>query len=171
MRIDPFRMKTFNADPRELYRLQNESFNGVFLTMTEGIAYYNALHKHDMPILETKDRIFFLAFSVYFPKNSCLRKAFSDQLNKYNTNGLIDYWTSKFTKEKTKYSDHLNEVNALKFNQIQGILVLTVMLYGFAFVIFVAELLSVRFVRIRKSIDFLTFQGRRKKLRSKRIGM
>lgn len=152
-------MKTFSAEPYELTNLRNDSFNGVYLSTSEAIAYYNSIHKDHMPILETKDRVYFLSFSIYFRKNSCLTKPFDRQLGKYTTNGLIDQWTSTLMHKKTKASSQLTKIEALNFHQIQGVVVLTIAMYAFSAFMFCIELLSMRIASIRKIVGFLTFEG------------
>lgn len=104
----------------------------------------------------TKNRLSMFSTVFVFRKKSMLRDIFTNQLLRLQEFGLPEFWKNnrvpegKVKSKKTRPTK-LRLVNVLAVFQICGIL------YFISFVVFVLEILSVKFPRIKYVLDLLTY--------------
>lgn len=143
---------------KDLYLIKNESSRVAMQTTAETLSSFNKLHYREEPILKTKQRLFFMSYTIYFQKNSCLVEAFNLQIEKLLSNGLISTWVSGFIDTETaSYSSQNGGVTKpLNIRQLGGIFIISIILYFVSFLAFILEILSIRINRIRKVIEYFT---------------
>lgn len=151
------RLLVYDPVPSTYDVLRNSTFNGVFVVAVDTMAAYNRKHRQNGTISMAKDRIFLLPVSIFFTRSSCLEPAFNDQLQKYISSGLFSSWTKQFIDHK--YSKEIrktsNEPEKLSVHQITGILIILFAVYGISILVFIIELLSVKYHLIRRTFYLL----------------
>lgn len=145
------------TDLKVLLQLRNSSHDGVYMTYAQVIEYYNQQNFPQPEILKTKESIQMLPFSIFFRKHSCITNTFNRQIEAGTSSGLISFWADRLTKSHFKFNGKIKP-KTLKFNQIKGILMICMCLYGFSIIIFFVELLSARHKRIKRFVDFFTYK-------------
>lgn len=131
-------------------------------TTAETLSSYNKLHFRERPVLRTKERIFFIPYTIYFQKNSVLVKAFNVQIENLLSNGLISTWVSQFVDEDLAQIHPTTDSAATKpltVHQLGGIFIITIILYFLSLLVFVFEVLSTKSRFIRKIVEYLTFEN------------
>lgn len=144
---------------KDLVMLRNRSMRAVLQTTAETVTSFNNLHYRDEPILRTKQRLFFMAYTIYFQKNSCLVRTFNMEIEKLLTHGLISSWVSSFIETKSTIISSASVAKPLNVRQFGGIFIISIILYAISIFVFILEIMSVRIHRIREVIEYFTFDG------------
>lgn len=139
--------------------LRDSSFNGVFLTSIEGMAAFNRGHIANGTISITKERVFLLPVSVFFTRSSCLEPVFNEEIHKFSSSGLLFTWAKKFIDLKyvreTRKRDRNSGPRKLSVHQITGILIILFAMHGISLLVFIIELLSIKYVLIQRMLEYL----------------
>lgn len=125
------------------------------MTTADIIALFNLHNYKQGNILQSEKRVFMLPLSIYFRKHSCLQRAFDRQIGKYTANGLISTWAKLFRPPKYKKTNK-NPIIQMSFGQVNGIFIISLILYAFSVIIFLFELASLKIKFIRKVLDFMS---------------
>lgn len=149
-------MQIYSGNTSEFYRLQNSSFDGVYLASGQSIDYFNLKNFPRTKIFKTKERIKMLPYSIYFRKHSCLVREVNNQIDKYTSNGLISNWYRRFTKTYN-YRNDPTTPKKLAYDQISGIVTICVFMYAISCIVFVLELMTRNHERLKNIFDFLTW--------------
>lgn len=104
----------------------------------------------------TRDRLYMSSNVFLFRKKSILKNVFDDELLQVQRFGLVELWKKNKMggiKKKSKKTQptKLGLEHVLAAFQICGVL------YFISFIIFVLEVISVRYQRIKKILDFFTY--------------
>lgn len=97
-----------------------------------------------------------LPMSIMFRNQTCLKESVDHQILAFLGSGLIERWVEMFS-ETIDYFDE-NETKKLKIDQIVGVIEICVIMYALCVLIFILELLTLKYEAIRKFIDFFTFK-------------
>lgn len=160
-------LEIFSGNLSELENLRSSSFQGVYMSTSAAISEYNMRNFRKGHILMADDKVLLLPYSIFFRKHSCLVNAINWEINKYTSNGLISRWTSDLTHEKQIKEVIRNEQlqmqtpKKISLQQIRGVFIICALMYLISGVVFVMELLTVKFEFIRVLFDFCTFQSSR----------
>lgn len=157
-----FRIIAYDGQVHSLRNLTTNQFNGVFMSFTQTIDYFNRLHFPEMHILKTKQDIQMMPFAVYFRKHSCLKITFNSQIEAYVSGGLINFWASKF---QTKFHSKTNgiEPSPLSLYQVKGVVKVCIGLFVISILVFILELMSTCHESIKNLLDFLTYNVRQRR--------
>lgn len=143
----------------EFSMLQDNTFDGAFLSTEAGIAYYNKMHKNKT-VLSTVEQLFLVPFSIFFKKHSCLTAPVNEQINDYTSSGLLHNWVSHFIDPRylSKKTDQQDaSPKRLAVNQLIGAFQLCIFMYGFSIFIFFLEIISSHIECVRLMLDFFTY--------------
>lgn len=117
--------------------------------------YINAPHHH---IGYTKDRIFTVPVVFFFHKDSRLQIPFNRMIKSLAQVGLIDHWSREQTGNFKKSNDYYHRsMTKLGMNNLRAIFEISGYLYLISLIIFLMEMLSLRYRIIKRMIDFLTY--------------
>lgn len=138
--------------------LQDNTFEGAFLSTEAGVAYYNKMNKNKTIL--TSEQLFLVPFSIFFKKHSCLIQSVNEQINDYTSSGLMHNWVShfidsRFLSKKTEQQDA--SPNKLAVNQLTGAFQLCIFVYFLSILIFFLEILAIRIKCVRFMLDFFTY--------------
>lgn len=153
------RLTVYDPSPDSLNKLYGDSFSGAFLLSSAAIAAFNQINHMNGTISITKDRLFLLPVSIFFPKGSCLEPSFNEQLNKYISSGLLHNWLKifidmKYAREKKRESQE-SQPEPMSMHQITGILIIMLVINGISVLVFILELLSNKFRMLQKIFERL----------------
>lgn len=120
------------------------------------LKYFNLVNSPHRRLGYTKDRLFMYAPVIYFRKRSILKEVFNEQLQRIREAGVTQYWIKKYIDDRKTKPNH----RAPKKLQIKSILAafeICIFMYFISFIVFILELLSTRYRRIKVFLDFLTY--------------
>lgn len=118
------------------------------------LSSYNLEHSEHR-LASTKDRVFMYSPTFLFRKLSPLVIEFNKQLQSLQETGLIDYWIRNNTD--TRKSTANMKPTKLKMTSISAIFQLCGAMYAVSFIVFILEILSVRFRYLKRIVDYLTY--------------
>lgn len=122
------------------------------------MTYFNLMNSQKGSLPRTKDRLFLMPVVMYFSKYSALPKAFNRELLLYAEFGFLEYWTVEYSDKRfsgDRYDQRIPK--ELKVKNITGILQICSVLLVFSIFVFVLEVLAIKFLLIRKFIEFSTY--------------
>lgn len=139
-----------------LRSLYNDDINGVVLASDISQKAFNLENSPHRRVGFTKDRLFMYSAVFLFRKRSALTAVIDNQLQTLRETGLIEFWIKRYIddrkpKSKKQEPTKLQMGNILAAFQICGIM------YLISFVVFVFEVISVRFDRIKRILDYITY--------------
>lgn len=143
----------------EFAMLQDNSFEGAFLSTEASVAYYNKMNRNKT-VPSSLQKLFLVPFSIFFKKHSCLTASVNEQINDYTSSGLLQTWVSqfidpRFLSKKTDQQDA--SPNKLAINQLVGAFQLCIFVYGLSIFIFVLEIIAPHIECVRFMLDFFTY--------------
>lgn len=152
------RLEIYSGNISELAKLQDDDFDGVF--MTQIFEYYNYLHPNDR-ILQCKEIIRMVSYVIYLRKHSCLTKPMNRQIHMLSSSGLITAWNSNFKKHSAHKPQSSSQIGPkrLSVDQVKGLMTICMISYAAGVVIFVLELLSSRNRSIKMILDYFSSDG------------
>lgn len=147
------RQNEFMTNLRYLY--DSES-NAVALSTDLSQKSFNLKNSPYRRLTFTKDRIFMYSPAFLFRKKSILTDTFNKQLQTLRETGLIEFWTKnaidvRSSRSKRRQPSKLQMKNILAAFQICGIM------YTISLIVFILEVISVRFQCIKSIIDYFTY--------------
>lgn len=147
------------TNEEEFAMLQDNTFEGAFLSTEAGVAYYNKMNRNKT-VLSTVEQLFLVPFSIFFKKHSCLIASVNDQINDYTSSGLLQNWVShfidpRFLSKKTDQQDVIPK--RLAINQLIGAFQLCILLYFLSTFIFFLEICASRIECLQYMLDFFTY--------------
>lgn len=126
------------------------------VAFTSDLCLLSHNHEHsNHRLASTKDRVFMYSPTFLFRKLSPLVAEFNKQLQSLQETGLIDYWIRNNTD--TRKSTANITPTKLKMTSISAIFQLCGAMYAVSFVVFILEVLSVRFRYLKRFVDYLTY--------------
>lgn len=115
---------------------------------------YNLEHAQHR-LAATKDRLFMFSSIYLFRKTSPLVTEFNRLLQSLQEAGLINYWIRNYTDTRktaaNKHRTKLEMTSILVAFQFCGAM------YAVSFVVFILGLVSVKFKRVKRIIDYITY--------------
>ncbi|XP_037040009.1 uncharacterized protein LOC119077005 isoform X2 [Bradysia coprophila] len=143
---------------QKFLKLMDNDFKGAYITTEASVAYYNKKHvaNNSYFVRSTKDRVLLMPMCIYFRKHSCLTDAFDEQIKLYTDSGLINNWVSQFSQKKyLQFQSTSNQRShqKLKLSQFSGTFGLCFGMICVTILTFCFELLSQRFLVIRKFVE------------------
>ncbi|KAG4066326.1 hypothetical protein HA402_000550 [Bradysia odoriphaga] len=153
------RLEIYSGNISELTKLQDDDFDGVF--MTQIFDYYTYLHPNDR-IFQCKEIIRMVSYTIYLRKHSCLTQPLNQQIQMLTSSGLISGWNSNFKRNsasKLRTTDQI-EPKRLSVDQVNGLIVICMILYAISVIVFVFELVSSRRRPIKIVLDYFSSSGR-----------
>lgn len=163
-----FSLKIFSGNLSELENLRSSSYEGVYLATTTAIYHYNMNNFRKGYILMTEDKVRKLPYVIFFPKHSCLEHTISVEINQYLANGLISIWTENLThgkliKKFIRSEQILMQTpKIISLNQMRGFFIICLIMYSMSIVIFILEILTLKYAFIRTVLDVCTLKTGKK---------
>lgn len=138
-----------------LESLYDDDTNVVALSTDLAQKSHNSQNTHRR-LAFTKDRLFMYSPLILFQKKSILTQEFNHQLQLLQESGLIDYWTRDYTdshksSSKQKVPKKLGMISVLAAFQICAVM------YFISLIVFLLEIISVKYPRIKSVLDYLTY--------------
>lgn len=96
-------------------------FKGGFMITSDELLYLNKINANQFTYRVVKEHLFTVNNGLLFQKNSYLIEAFNEVISQLQSNGLIDYWISKYID--TSYFDVKEtgkQAQKLTINQLYG---------------------------------------------------
>lgn len=134
----------------------NNEFDGVVFANEISQRYFNLMNPSHNRLAFTNGWITYTG-SFYYPKETMLKDLFTEHLQRFRENGLITHWTHQFTDVHS--SKLPQKVPPMKL-RIENILIafqIVAIMYLISFIVFILEIITVKFHRIRYAIDYLTY--------------
>lgn len=116
---------------------------------------FNMLHSPYRRLGFTKDRLYMSTLVMYFHKPTVLKNIFNKEIWKHQEAGLIDFWIRNYTDDRNVKSAKMP--SKLKIESISSIFIICAITYFISFVVFVLEVISVKFHYVKFILDYLTF--------------
>lgn len=138
-----------------LKKLSRGEWNGVVLTSSLIVNYFNKVSKLSHQINYVHDRVTSEVYVFYFKKHSTLTLSFKKKIGIFYEAGLINLWLAEYKYEK-KSPKH-KRAESLTITNISAILKITAFMYLISTYIFILELLSEKYQWIQKFLDYLTY--------------
>lgn len=136
-----------------LGNLSRREITGALYAPVVSIDYFNSLNRRNRALRKMEDFITMMPVVWYFRKNTVRIQAVNEEFMRYSENGIIEFYFRKF---RTAESNHqLPQV--LDFGRLYGIMQACAMLLVVDIFIFILELLSTKFMSIRRLVEFFTF--------------
>lgn len=138
-----------------LRNFYDSNMNGVALAtevLQKAFNFENPLRRLGF----TKDRLFMFSSVFVFRKKSMLTRVFNEQLQRLQEFGLPELW-KKSRVEEHKVKAKKTEPTKLGMNNVLAAFQICGVLYAVSFFVFILEIISVKFPRIKYVLDFLTY--------------
>lgn len=148
----------YDAHFDTLKNVSNENFDGALMSISQIVDYFNFLHFPKINILKTKQYVQSMPFCMYFRKHSYLLQPFNDHLNSMSSGGLIVIWQRKYVRSLQQNDQ--KEPQAVNLDQITGVIIVCICLFGTSLIVFIFELMSSSHGTIKSVLDFFTFKGK-----------
>lgn len=153
-----YSLNMYSGNISELQKVNDDSFNGVFMVIRDSIEYYNLqnIRSGTRTVQYAKERIYSMPYSVFARKGSCLMHEVNREINGYTDSGLISKWSTTFTRD---YFSHKEKIIPKKFtmNQVSGIMLICICFYAISAFVLMLEMLSAKYRAIKIFIDFMTY--------------
>lgn len=128
--------------------------DGVVLVSDFLLNYFNLMNAPYRRLSFTKDRLFMSSFVFNFRKNSILKDIYNEKLGRLRQFGLIKFWISNYIDKRKMKS---NQGTNFHIENIFGILRVCAVMYLISLVVFILEVIGIRYLRIVYIIDYLTY--------------
>lgn len=104
----------------------------------------------------TNDRLFMYSPVFIFQRKSAMTRLFNKQLQALQEFGLIDFWTKNRINTHAKSSKNIKP-SILQLKNILAAFQICAVMYSVSFIVFIFEVISVRFQRIKSILDYFTY--------------
>lgn len=139
-----------------LRKFHDSEFDGVVFWNEITTTYFNLMNAPHRRLFFTKDKLFSSSTVLYFRKNSVLRNLFNKKIVDVIEFGLTRYWQlNSVDARKAKLQQKMQPVFLIK--NITGALQICGIVHLISSIVFVLEVVSVRYLIIRRSLDYLTY--------------
>lgn len=136
--------------------VRESGFNGALLMVRDQLMYFNRLYFPNKYYLACKERLFTINLSILLNKLSCLTTEINQQIEALTSNGLIDKWASDLIAlSDIKHKIINTGPKQLNNEQLMGAYQLFFAGILFSVVVFVLELKTAQFVKLKKLMNFL----------------
>lgn len=139
-----------------LRKISTGEWDGVVFTDHMSVQYFNLLNKSLNAVDFTRNMIRQQIPVFFFRKNSILTNIFNRKIEDCQEAGLIQHWIEQFKPWKRKRSKYLPPTK-LNLANIFVIVKISVFLYFISCIVFILEVLSSHYARIKRFLDYLTF--------------
>lgn len=96
------------------------SFKGTLLSSLDQVLYSNKLTYNNYTLNVCQEELFRFQYSIYSRKNSYLPRVFSDVINSFTSNGLINELANQYIDIKYKKSSNQKEPKKFQLYQLTG---------------------------------------------------
>lgn len=77
-------------------RTLDSSFKGAVIASLDEIVYLNKMNVKNFTFRVCREPIFMAQVAIFFQKSSYMKEAFDQKIKLLKSNGLINYWISKY---------------------------------------------------------------------------
>lgn len=134
---------------KRLYDSENVYYVGDIV-----LHYFNFIQKPKPQLAMTKDRLNTFYLAIHFRKNSILTEIFNRKIEKMTESGLVNYWASKY---KENHKTKLEASTKYHYANIIGVFQFCAVLIVIDIVVFILELMSPRYNRVKYVMDYFTY--------------
>lgn len=138
-----------------LQEFHDNDTNAVMLSNHITWKYFNLVNSPHRRLGITSDRMFMYCPVFYFHKKSILRPVFDEEFLKLRETGLTQYWIKKYIDDRITKQNRAPE--RLKLINVLGAFEVCILMYSISIIVFIFELLSSRYRRTKRFLDFLTY--------------
>ncbi|XP_055522407.1 uncharacterized protein LOC129716597 [Wyeomyia smithii] len=131
--------------------------DGVAMVTTEHVAFHNK-HRLDKGFVRsTRDYVVSLPIVIYYPKRSVLVPEFNRIIGQVQTAGLMYYWVRQYGNYDF-FPKEIRDPRPLPMNirQLSGCYQVCSVLWAVSFGMFLLEICSLKWRRLRSVLDFLS---------------
>lgn len=140
----------------KIQKFHNSSNKAVLIESLFVLNYFNLINYPNGRLSFPKERLFIASYSMFFRKKSILKNVFNQEMLEIAESGLKNYWISKYTDER-KVRMHMRTSSQLHIENIIGAVQISAIMCVICFIVFVLEMISVRYQRVRSLLDYLTY--------------
>lgn len=134
---------------KELKKIKQPNFEGVFLTTKAHLAYRN-FKTHPYYLDYAPEPLFSLNIVIYLQKDSCLKRTFDDLLVHLISSGLINKWASKWINQEYLDEPETKKLEKLSLQQLEGAFQLLISGLTMALIAFIVEICMSKFTNLKK---------------------
>lgn len=138
-------------------QMHDNELSGVVYSNNMQTGYFNLLNSNQRRIRTTKDRLFLMPVVMYYPKYTILQNLFDSKLRLFSENGLLDYWSKKYSDERTDPKYQKRGPMPLEIGHIFGLLEICGVLIAFSLIVVCLELLSLKLVFVKRPVEYFTY--------------
>lgn len=156
--LDKSRYILYNYSQQIAFQqMHDNELEGVVYSNNMQTGYFNLLNSNRRRIRTTKDRLYLMPVVMYFPKITILQPLFDNKLRSFLENGLLDYWSKKYSDERTQSKYQKREPMPLQINSFVGILEICGVLIAFSMIVIGLELLSLKIAILKITMEYFTY--------------
>lgn len=138
-----------------LQKLSSGERKGVVFTNEVCVKYFKFVTK-TYQLDATRDVLRQQTSVFFFQKNSILTNMFNRKIEMCHETGLTHYWLAQFRIEEGKRSKY-RPPSKLSLTNIMAVLKISAIFYFISLIVFVLEIISPNYIRIRRVLDYLTY--------------
>lgn len=139
-----------------LQKFHDGNDNGVILWSDLAVNYFNLINFPHRRLSFTKDRLYMMRMAAFFRNKSMLKGLFNEKFRQFFDSGLTQFWCKAYLDDR-HIKSFQNPPPILHIENIIGILQICALIYLVSLIVFVLEMISVRYPRIRYIIDYFTY--------------
>lgn len=143
----------FMTNLRNLY---DSEIDTVALATDLSIKSFNLKNSPNRRIEFTKNRLFMYSPVFLFRKKSILTNTFNKQLQTLREIGLIEFWTKNAIDVRSS-RPRGRQPSKLQMNNVLGAFQICGVMYFISFIVFILEIIAVKFKFIKRFLDYLTY--------------
>lgn len=137
-----------------LRSLYDTDINGVAFS-TDLVQKAFNLRNPERRMAFTKDRLFMYSPVFIFRRKSPMTRVFNEQMQTLQEFGLVDFWTRNRIESPKTVSK--NKPSSLELKNILAAFQICGVMYLISFFVFLLEVISVKFQRLKNILDYFTY--------------
>lgn len=138
-------------------QMHDNEIDGVVYSNNMQTGYFNLLNSPTRRIQTTKDRLYLMPVVIYFPKYTFLKSLFDHKLILFSENGLLDYWSTKYSDERIEPKHQKRAPMPLELRAFIGLLEICSVLIALSLIVACLELISVKVAILKYLLEHLTY--------------
>lgn len=139
-----------------LQTLYDSDIKGVVFSSDLSQKSFNLRNSPNRRLAFSKDRLFMYSPVFFFRKKSILTTEFNEQIQTLRETGLIEFWTKNFIDDRKPESKH-TQPTKLKMKNILGAFQICGIMLLISVIVFLLEIISVKFQHIKHILDYFTY--------------
>lgn len=139
-----------------LRTLYDDDINAVVLASDISQKAFNLENSPHRRVGFTRDRLLMYSPVFLFRNKSMLTTVINNELQLLQETGLIEFWTKNYIDDRKPKSKH-RKPTKLRMENIVAAFQICGIMYFVSFIVFILEVISVRYHRIKRILDYFTY--------------